>query len=98
MNVRDVRFDKDILEKMGIGEVYDMLPPIRYSYDLCGTISKEASELTGLPEGTAVAGGMFDIDACAVALHHRTECVRSQVHGVLMNILQKSRLWMERSP
>lgn len=68
MNVRDVRFDKDILEKMGIGEVYDMLPPIRYSYDLCGTISKEASELTGLPEGTAVAGGMFDIDACAVAV------------------------------
>ena len=45
-----------------------MLPPIRYSYDLCGTISKEASELTGLPEGTAVAGGMFDIDACAVAV------------------------------
>jgi len=45
-----------------------MLSPIRYSYDLCGTISEEASVLTGLPEGTAVAGGMFDIDACAVAV------------------------------
>ena len=68
MNVRDARFDKDILEKLGIGEAYDMLPPIRYSYDLCGQISEEASKLTGLPAGTAVAGGMFDIDACAVAV------------------------------
>lgn len=69
MNVRDARFDRDILEKLEIGEAYDMLPPLRYSYDLCGTICKEASRLTGLPEGTAVAGGMFDIDACAVAVN-----------------------------
>lgn len=68
MNVRDVRFDKDILERLGIEEVYDMIPPLRYSCDLCGTISKEVSEMTGLSVGTAVAGGMFDIDACAVAV------------------------------
>ena len=68
MNVRDARFDRDILEKLEIGEVYDMLPPIRYSCDLCGTITKEAAQLTGLLEGTKVAGGMFDIDACAVAV------------------------------
>lgn len=68
MNVRDARFDRDILEKLGIGEAYDKIPPLCYSYDLCGTISEEASSLTGLPVGTAVAGGMFDIDACAVAV------------------------------
>ena len=68
MNVRDASFDRDILEKLGIGEAYDMLPPLRYSYDLCGTISEEAAKLTGLPAGTPVAGGMFDIDACAVAV------------------------------
>lgn len=67
MDVKNARFDRSILEKLGIAEVFDMLAPIRYSYDLCGTISKEAAELTGLPEGTPVAGGMFDIDACAVA-------------------------------
>ena len=44
MNVRDARFDKDILEKLGIGEAYDMLPPLRYSYDLCGTVSEEAAK------------------------------------------------------
>jgi len=67
MDVKNARFDKEILEKLGIGEVYEKLAPIRYSYDLCGTICEEASALTGLPVGTPVAGGMFDIDACAVA-------------------------------
>jgi len=68
MNVRDARFDKEILEELGIGEVYDMLAPIKYSYENCGSITEEASALTGLPVGTPVAGGMFDIDACAVAV------------------------------
>lgn len=67
MNVRDARFDKDILEKLGIGEVYEKLAPVKYSYELCGTIREEASKLTGLPVGVPVAGGMFDIDACAIA-------------------------------
>ena len=67
MDVKNARFDRSILEKLGIGEAFDMLAPIRYSYDLCGKINAEAAKLTGLPEGTPVAGGMFDIDACAVA-------------------------------
>nr|WP_296050890.1 FGGY-family carbohydrate kinase [uncultured Blautia sp.] len=67
MNVRDARFDKNMLEKLGIGEVYEKLAPVKYSYELCGTICQEASELTGLPVGVPVAGGMFDIDACAIA-------------------------------
>ena len=68
MDVKNARFDRSILEKLGIGEAFDMLAPIRYSYDLCGKINAEAAKLTGLPEGTPVAGGMFDIDACAVAV------------------------------
>ena len=67
MDVKNARFDRSILEKLGIGEAFDMLAPIRYSYDLCGKINAQAAKLTGLPEGTPVAGGMFDIDACAVA-------------------------------
>lgn len=68
MNIRDIRFDKDILEALGIGEVYEKLPAIKYSYEHCGAITEESSALTGLPVGTPVAGGMFDIDACAVAM------------------------------
>jgi L-xylulokinase len=68
MNIRDVRFDKELLEAFGLGDLIDRLPPIKYSTERCGTISPAAARETGLREGTPVAGGMFDIDACAVAM------------------------------
>lgn len=67
MDIGKAAFDREMLEKLGIGEAYDKLAPVRYSSDLCGHLTKEAAELTGLLEGTPVAGGMFDIDACAIA-------------------------------
>lgn len=69
MDIKNICFDKNVLEALGIGEVYDKLAPIKYSYENCGSITEEASALTGLPVGTPVAGGMFDIDACAVAMN-----------------------------
>ncbi len=68
MNIRDVRFEKELLERFGLGDLIDRLPPIKYSTERCGTISSSAALATGLREGTPVAGGMFDIDACAVAM------------------------------
>jgi L-xylulokinase len=44
-----------------------MLPPLIESADLAGRITKEVALHTGLKEGTPVAGGMFDIDACGLA-------------------------------
>jgi L-xylulokinase len=67
MNVRDARFDRQLLEEFGLGEVYDLLPPLRYSTEVCGAVTQAAAAETGLAAGTPVAGGMFDIDACAVA-------------------------------
>lgn len=68
LNVRDKVFDRELLESYGIGEVYEKLAPLKYSHDLCGKLTCEAAERTGLLEGTPVAGGMFDIDACAIAM------------------------------
>ncbi len=68
MNLRDVRFEKELLDEYGLGDLLDRLPPIRYSTDRCGGISAATAAATGLREGPAVAGGMFDIDACAVAM------------------------------
>ncbi len=68
MNLRDTCFDRELLEDFGLGEVMDRLPPLRYSTERCGSISAKAAAATGLREGTPVAGGMFDIDACAVAV------------------------------
>ena len=39
----------------------------RSAWECCGGVSASAAACTGLEEGTAVCGGMFDIDACAVA-------------------------------
>lgn len=69
MDVKNACFDQQLLKELGIEEVYEKLAPIKYSQELCGKISKEAADLTGLMEGTSVAGGMFDIDACAIAMN-----------------------------
>jgi L-xylulokinase len=68
MNVRDVCYDREMLAAFGVEEAYDMLAPLRYSSDNCGKVTPEAAALTGLAAGTPVAGGMFDIDACAIAM------------------------------
>lgn len=68
LNLRDKCFDQDLMNEYGLGELFDALPPLKSSTDFCGGISKRASEETGLLENTPVAGGMFDIDACAVAM------------------------------
>jgi L-xylulokinase len=67
MNVRDARWDAGLLEELGIRCILDKLPPLKLSADLCGAVSREAARLTGLREGMPVAGGMWDVDAAAVA-------------------------------
>lgn len=68
MDVRGGRVDPAMLRALGIGEVLEKLPPLCRSSDLCGGVTAQAARLTGLLEGTPVAGGMFDIDACAIAM------------------------------
>ncbi len=69
MDLSKKEFSKDLLEIFGIKEVFDCLPPIKRSTDICGYVTKEVSKLTFLPEGIPVAGGMFDIDACSIAMN-----------------------------
>ena len=68
LDVKNKCFSEDILEEFGIPEMFDCLAPLKRSTDCCGYITKETAERTGLREGTPVAGGMFDIDASAVAM------------------------------
>lgn len=67
VNMVTGEYDRELMELFGIGEVYDMLPPLRHAADICGYVTKEASELTLLPEGTPVSAGMFDVNACGIA-------------------------------
>ena len=66
MNVRTLRYDTDVLNAFGIAGMADKLPPLRGSGEICGTVSAAAAAETGLKAGTPVAGGLFDISACAI--------------------------------
>ena len=68
MNLQTQVFDRSLLELYQIGEMYDCLPALCRSDEYGGGVSREAAGETGLAEGTPVCGGMFDIDACAVAM------------------------------
>ena len=68
MNLSTRQYDRELLCEFGIEEIYDCLPPVRSSGEVCGYVSAECAGATGLKEGTPVVGGMFDIDACAAAM------------------------------
>jgi len=76
MNLDTVSFDERLFELFGIPEMFSLMTELRRNTDVCGYVTAEAAAVTGLAVGTPVAGGMFDIDACAVA----------------MNVLQEDRL------
>lgn len=61
------KYDRELLKEFGIEEVFEKLPPLVYSHQVCGAVTSQAAALTGLKEGTPVMAGMFDVDACGVA-------------------------------
>jgi len=61
------QYDDRGLAAMGLAELRRLLPPIRRSEEVCGQVTAEAAEVTGLAQGTPVAGGLFDVDACGLA-------------------------------
>ncbi len=67
MNLLDGIYDEALLAEFGIHDTLHMLPNLRRSAEVCGYVTAEAAALTGLKAGTPVAGGLFDIDACAIA-------------------------------
>lgn len=67
IDVGGCRHDGEVLAAFGIAELMRLLPPIVRSEDICGWVTAEAAAKTGLAEGTPVAGGMFDVDACGLA-------------------------------
>ena len=79
MNVRDVCYDKDLLADMGLESIYDKLPPLKYSGEICGHITPEVAALTGLKAGTPVAGGSMDIHASAMAVEIGRASCRERV-------------------
>lgn len=78
LNLQTRQYDTDLLKLFGLEFAMEMLPTLKNSTDICGFITEEVAKLTGLKVGTPVAGGMFDIDACAIAVdaaHEERVCM-----------------------
>ena len=67
INLNTKEYDIELLEFFGLEQFFGLLPPLKYSSELCGSITTQAAATTGLPEGTPVAAGMFDVNACGLA-------------------------------
>lgn len=68
LNLYTKQYDPRILELLDLSMFAHALPPLCTSAEICGVITPETAAQTGLAAGTPVAGGMFDIDACAIAV------------------------------
>ena len=67
LNLHTRDYDDELLALFGLSDVREALAPLCKATEICGTVSAAAAEKCGLAEGTPVIGGMFDIDACALA-------------------------------
>lgn len=65
-NMQTGEYDFKLASLLGIKEIFKALPPVVGSSQVAGYITKEAAKLTGLKQGTAVVGGLFDVVSTAL--------------------------------
>lgn len=59
-------YDPEVLRVFDLPELAGKLPVVHESAQIVGQVSAAAASATGLPAGTPVVAGMFDVMACAV--------------------------------
>lgn len=79
MDVENNTYDLDLLKEYGLESLIKKLPENKKATDVSGYITKDVAILTGLKEGTPVAGGMHDIHAMTLA----TGAVQDKVMSVI---------------
>lgn len=67
INLNTFTYDRELLALFGVEDCFDKLPPLKYSFDICGYVTENTAEETSLVENTPVCAGMFDVDACGLA-------------------------------
>lgn len=81
MDLDAMDYGDSVLEELGILEYKYLLPPLKTSIDVCGHVTPEAAEKTGLIVGTPVMGGMFDCAACCIGSGTNTSDKMSVIAG-----------------
>lgn len=51
LNLKTRQYDRELLEIFGIEEMYNCLPPVKSSDEVCGYVTAECAAATGLREG-----------------------------------------------
>ncbi|HUT32282.1 MAG TPA: FGGY-family carbohydrate kinase [Planctomycetota bacterium] len=85
LDVPKMAYDDALLATFGIADLRRLLPPLIRSADIAGRVTAKAAAETGLAEGTPVAGGMFDIDACGLAVGLTDESQLCMIAGTWGN-------------
>lgn len=67
-NIRTRQWSGEALELYGLTELGSLLPPIRPSAGVIGSVTAEAAEQTGLAAGTAVITGCHDVHSAALGI------------------------------
>ena len=66
MDVRNKCYSDELLNDYDLADIRPALPEVINSFEIAGRVTAEASQATGLAEGTPVVGGLFDVDASAL--------------------------------
>lgn len=67
VNIKEKAVDQRIFDVLGMSDCFRLIPPLVKSTEICGAITEEVAQVTGLVEGTPVVAGCYDIDAAAIA-------------------------------
>ena len=59
-------YSRELMEIIGVPELWDALPPYTESTEVVGRVTTEAASATGLLAGTPVVAGVHDVEACAL--------------------------------
>lgn len=66
IDVWNRKFSFDLVNKYGVPQIADLLPPMQPCSKIIGIVSKSAADKTGLPAGTPVVNGAIDVVSSAI--------------------------------
>ncbi len=69
LNVHTGKIEQRIFDILGIPEMYEKSPALTDSSSVMGYVTEKAAKETGLPVGTPVSGGAFDVVSCVLGSH-----------------------------
>jgi L-xylulokinase len=74
-------FPQGIFDRLGVPELFDMLPPLRSSTEQAGVVSEQAANSTGLVAGTPLFMGGQDVSLGAAGVGDLSEEILVSVFG-----------------